>query len=73
MLKPMIKAPMVLILGFAGVCVGLSVTSQKFILELLAAGNFMDDILLILFFGSLVVINSIIVFFSVNISMKYYD
>ena len=73
MLKPMIKAPMVLILGFAGVCSGMSVTSIKFILELFAAGNFMDDLSLIFFFGCIVVINSTITFSSVNICMKYYD
>ena len=73
MLRPLIKAPMVFILGLSGCMVGISMTSIKFASEIIAAGLFSEDPGLVVTFFAIVTFNSIFLLFSVNVSMKYYD
>lgn len=73
MLKPLIKAPMVAILGISGLQVGITMTSVKFAGEIIADGSFSDSPILVIAFFCIAGLDTLFLIFSVNLSMKYYD
>ena len=64
---------MIFITSLSGLLVGVSVTASKFAAELIANGGYQSDPLLIFFFITIAVGNSLFLVFSVNLCMKYYD
>ena len=71
--KAFIKAPMVFLLGFSGVLVGISLSSVKFSGEIIAAGEFTENAGTVIIMWMIAVFNSLFLVVSVNLSMKYYD
>ena len=73
MLRSLIKVPMVMLMGFSGLVVGLSLTCVKFVGEIVANVGFSEEPLLIIVFLGIAALDSLFLLYSVNLAMKFYD
>ena len=71
--RPLVKAPMILILLVCGVDTGLNLTAFTFLGELLQSGTFTESLGLILFLGTVAGGSSVFLLLTLNFVMARYE